>query len=63
MTPCRSLLPALAASLLLGAPAAAQGEVGEKISPLEPKQLLNSRIKSMKDLEGQVVVYEFFAHW
>ncbi len=52
----------LATGLLVGI-AGAQVEVGAKAPVPEIKSFANAKFKSMRDLKGHLVIYEYFAHW
>lgn len=59
----RALLAGLVLGALLHVPAHAQGPVGSKAPELEVKEFLGSKMKSMKELRGQLVLLKYFAHW
>jgi len=58
----RSMI-ALAALLLLSGAASAAVAVGDEAPAVKADEILDPSIKSLKDLEGRLILYEFFAHW
>ncbi len=48
----------------LATPAAfGQLKVGDKAPSIKAKELLNTKIKSLDELKGRVILLEYFAHW
>ncbi|MEZ5989098.1 MAG: hypothetical protein R3F30_08240 [Planctomycetota bacterium] len=54
--------------LVLGGALSAQVQVGEKAPKCEPKEIIGNGIldkgaKDLGQLDGRLILYEFFAHW
>lgn len=47
----------------LSTSASAEVKVGDKAAPVKVDKLANTKFKSLKDLKGSLVLYEYFAHW
>jgi hypothetical protein len=59
----RSLAVAALAFALLGTPLCAQLAVGAVAPKVEPDKLINTEFRSLDELQGRLILYEFFAHW
>jgi len=62
----KSMIRIIGVSALLSALAGganAEVKVGDKAAPIKVDKLANTKFKSLKDLKGSLVLYEYFAHW
>ena len=57
-TTCLVILLALVAST-----GSAQLDVGDKAPEIKVSEFGNTKIKSLSELKGRLILYEFFAHW
>jgi len=58
----RSVLSLIALAALSPA-AAGDLKVGDGAPEIEAEKLLNTEVKSLKELKGKLVLYEYFAWW
>lgn len=47
----------------LGSAATAEVAVGDKAVAIQAEKIVNTKLKSLKELKGSLVLYEYFAHW
>ena len=48
----------------LGAPSLAQTVgVGDKMPKIQTEELVNTKLKSVSDFKGKLLLVEFFAYW
>ena len=59
----RLITGVILALLLLGAPLVAQVAVGQKAPTIDADEILDSGVKSLSELDGRLILYEFFAYW
>lgn len=41
----------------------AEVAVGDKAVPIQAEKIVNTKFKSLKELKGSLILYEYFAHW
>jgi hypothetical protein len=47
----------------LSANALAEIKVGDKAPVIKAEKLANTKFKSLKEIKGSLVLYDYFAHW
>ena len=41
----------------------AQVAVGDKAPKIDADEILSANVKSLKEYDGRLILYDFFAHW
>lgn len=50
-------------AVALASSATAEVAVGDPAVKIEADKLVNTKFKSLKDLKGSLILYEYFAYW
>ncbi len=59
----KRLLGLGAVACVLAVGAHAEVKVGDKAAEIKADKILNSKLKSLKEVRGSLVLYEYFAYW